>query len=304
MYNISMNVTLEELEEAYKHNMIDMLRNAYYYVRDLSLRNLILITEGQDVKLSVFCDDYRVFELRYECDNYFITFTNFVRYTANRIVVPDDIDIFCVIVNNEYNVVMLREYLENSGRKLHCADFIYKNDIKSSLFLHTEDLYNGYKYVIGEADGISKERIGYGIGYCDNIEIRLYDYILNKKSIVPECKIRHMYGFDLTFWNTIGKGKLIQFVEWINGTEINSVSINIKTITYECSYLKNFLAYKEELKLLIAGLFISGVKSVLLTIQVSKIETLSDRYNSIEEYENDEINIRAVFKRLDSASVF
>lgn len=286
-------ISYEDLLVEYKRNMTDMIRRVYQYVRELADRSALLDDEYV-FDYVIFCDDYKVFRVQITPDRQSLTFTDYVKYTADRIVVPEDIEWDSVSVKHHYPE---DELLERYG-KLHLADFIYSNKVVdgSKLIDFDGDMS---KYIVGEADGVTEEDKKRVVGYCDTIVIRL---TASKVQMwrAPQSKVRHTYDFALYCDDSVVSG-IKRVTDWITGIRVdNEASINIFLSKYYVGeYLKEYLDYEEDLIKLIKTLLVSGVKSVKVELTEKDCNYRNSIMQTFSSLEDDFSDLRERFAYCD-----
>lgn len=198
----------EFLMEAYKHNMTEFISEYYNTAKDCYERSLLLYGEVKKVIYEVRYGKYLIFEIVYTGVTHSITIGGFVRFTADKIVLP------------EYDWAHVT--LGAAGFKgftlgnVHVSDFIFPKDSYVLDEFKLSDLTNTDIYAVGDADGITEEDKKIGIGY-----VREYGLKIAETGELPKLQVRHCKNFMLEYYVRTGVEMLDEFEKWVKPLNVD-----------------------------------------------------------------------------------
>ena len=234
----------EELKEAYKTNLTGLLLNVNDYLHEEYGRALALHTGDDELSCRVIVTHKNnvVFELSITKGQLRLLFGYYLRYTADRVVLPDSIDFDMIYFRrlNPGTSLNLTEYhiADFEGRainsKIATLELLYQDIMNNSFFGLREDS-NIDRIVVGEANGLVKPCGVVGF-------IPFYHISLDGCWVPARYQIRHLINLQINYmlWN---EGvELDKLIDWLQDTKIDEllyINIHLDTpsvITYRESF--------------------------------------------------------------------
>lgn len=218
-------VTRSELEEAYKHNMTDMIRQVCdYFVR---CHDRILLLQAEFPTVNVYCDDRFIFQvtvLGYIDSLVFSLKINYyVYFTADLIILPGE------YVFGLYKFIAdkaCHEYKkEFKDKQFHIADIRYGGSVdayyddNSYLMLWQSgfDIVNrANDIIVGNADNLDPNTHN-KVGFIHELSVTVY----KEQSKLYDFKVRHTDIFTV-FYRIEDQGETLdRLYDWIKDTDVD-----------------------------------------------------------------------------------
>lgn len=206
------SIDKDSLLEQYKHNMTELIEQSYQCTQDYSDRSLLIYGVSSIIYYNIYFGNYLILQIYKDIDTYRLTIGSYVRFTADKIVIPDK-DWSSIKFDGDSH-----ELCKFSKEEKHMADFIFPYN---SYIIDSYKYDNLYKYsqlIVGDADGISDEDKLIKIGYINEYKINLVPPFK-----LPVREVRHTRFLTVDYDISQTVSILDDLFEWVKPVKVEQL---------------------------------------------------------------------------------